>query len=163
MSANSESGELFVVVSWPKADTIAIRAATAIKMVLRPPLDTKVAREVNSDCLIDGFGPKNRGTVEVKAVLMPFLPASYVIRDSSGSRMKPPMYFPQSIARHMGVDLRGADVGVAEQFLNHPQICAVFEQVRGKTVPKHVRGDVALDAGPADPIFNAEPERYGGE
>src|SRR5215471_4247126 len=42
-------------------------------------------------------------------------------------RMKFPMHFPQPVARDMGVDLRRADAGVAEQFLDHPQICPVFQ------------------------------------
>ena len=37
------------------------------------------------------------------------------------------------------VDLRGADVGVAEQFLQHAQVHARFEAVRGKAVAERVR------------------------
>ena len=34
------------------------------------------------------------------------------------------------------VDLRGADVGVAQQFLQHAQVHAGFEAVGGKAVPE---------------------------
>ena len=33
---------------------------------------------------------------------------------------------------HMSVNLRGADVGMSEHFLNHPQIRPVFQQMTGK-------------------------------
>ena len=65
--------------------------------------------------------------------------------------MKFPVDVPQPVSRHMRVNLRGADVRVAEQFLNHPQIRAVLQQMRGKTVPQHVRRDVALQPRRAAP------------
>jgi hypothetical protein len=34
----------------------------------------------------------------------------------------------------VGIDFRRADVGVAEQFLDDPQIGAVLQQMRGETV-----------------------------
>ena len=40
----------------------------------------------------------------------------------------------QPFARHMGVDLRGGNVGMAQQQLYHAQISAVVEQVGGKSV-----------------------------
>ena len=48
------------------------------------------------------------------------------------------MDFPQAAALDMGVDLGGADVGVAEQLLDDPQIGAVFQQVRCKAVAQRV-------------------------
>ena len=39
----------------------------------------------------------------------------------------------------VGVNLRGADVGVAEEFLQYAQVHARLQAVRGKTVPKRVR------------------------
>ena len=57
--------------------------------------------------------------------------------------------FKQTGAGHMGINLGGADAGVAEQFLDDPQVGAVLEQVRGKAVPEHVRRDIALNAGKA--------------
>ena len=41
----------------------------------------------------------------------------------------------------MRVNLRRADVRVAEQFLDHAQVRAVLEQMRGEAVPQHVRRD----------------------
>ena len=70
------------------------------------------------------------------------------------------MHLPQPISRHMRVNLGGADAGVAEQFLNHAQVRAVFEQVRREAVPEHVRGHVAFDAGAAEAPLHAQPERH---
>ena len=44
----------------------------------------------------------------------------------------------QTISRHVRINLRRGDGRMPEQFLNNPQVSAVFEQVRGKTVPEHV-------------------------
>jgi len=41
-------------------------------------------------------------------------------------------------ARHVGVNLGGGNVAVAEQHLHHPQIRAVVEQVGGKGVAQRV-------------------------
>ena len=41
----------------------------------------------------------------------------------------------------VGVDLRGGDVGVSEQFLEGAQIGARFEQMGGETVPEGVAAD----------------------
>ena len=41
------------------------------------------------------------------------------------------------------VNLRRADVRVPEQFLDHAQVRAALEQVRGEAVPQHVRSDVS--------------------
>ena len=40
----------------------------------------------------------------------------------------------QPLACHMGVDLRGGNVGMAQQQLHHAQVCAMVEQVGGKGV-----------------------------
>lgn len=61
--------------------------------------------------------------------------------------------FPGDVRVHFG----RRDAGVAEQFLNHPQVSAVLEQVCGETMPQHVWRDVAFDAGPAAPFFDAPP------
>ena len=37
------------------------------------------------------------------------------------------------------VDLRGADVRVPEEFLQHAQVHSRFQAVRGETVPEGVR------------------------
>ena len=54
--------------------------------------------------------------------------------------------------RDVGVDLRGGDVGVAEQALDTAQVGAVLHHVGGATVAQHVRAglaDVATGAGGA--------------
>ena len=45
----------------------------------------------------------------------------------------------QALARHVRVDLRGGDVGVAQQHLHHAQVGAVVEQMGGEGVAQHVR------------------------
>ncbi len=45
--------------------------------------------------------------------------------------------------RDVGVDLRGREALVAEQFLDHAQVGAAFEEVRGVGVAKGVGVDVA--------------------
>lgn len=71
--------------------------------------------------------------------------------------MELPMRVPQAGCGHVGVDFGSADFRVAQQFLNDPQIRAVLEQVRGKTVSEHMRSNVALDAGAADPVLDPQP------
>jgi hypothetical protein len=46
----------------------------------------------------------------------------------------------QPFGEHMGVDLRGGDVGMAEEFLQRAQIGAAGEEVRGEGVAQDVRG-----------------------
>ena len=41
----------------------------------------------------------------------------------------------------MGIDLRGGDVGMAEQRLEHAEVGAARQQMRGKGVAQHVRAD----------------------
>jgi hypothetical protein len=54
----------------------------------------------------------------------------------------------QSLLGDMGVDLSGGDVGMAEQGLNHAQIGAAIQKVRGEGVAKDMRTDSArIDAG----------------
>ena len=38
------------------------------------------------------------------------------------------MHLAQALAGHVGVNLRGADAGVAEEFLNHAQVRTVLEE-----------------------------------
>jgi len=71
-----------------------------------------------------------------------------------------PMHFPEALAGHMRVNLRGADARMPQELLNYPQIRAMFEQVRGKAMPQHVRRDVALEAGAAHPPLDAPPQGH---
>ena len=47
----------------------------------------------------------------------------------------------QPLLDDMGVDLRGRDVGVAEELLHRAQIGAVLQKMAGKGVAEHVRRD----------------------
>ena len=73
------------------------------------------------------------------------------------------MDFAEAIASDVGINFGGADGRVAEQFLNHAQIRAIFQKVSGEAVTQHVRGDIALNAGAADTLFDAEPKGDGGK
>ena len=55
-----------------------------------------------------------------------------------------PMDFAQAGCRHMGIDLGGADAGVAEELLDDAQVGSVVKQVGGEAMTQHVRGDVCL-------------------
>ena len=48
------------------------------------------------------------------------------------------------------VDLRGGEVGVAEEFLDTAEIGAAIEERGGVTVAKFVRGDFGIEAGASE-------------
>ena len=77
--------------------------------------------------------------------------------------MKFPVNFAQAVASDVRVNLRSADTRVAEQLLDHPQIRAMLQQMRGKTVSQHVRRDIALHARAANAIFDPQPQRNRGK
>ena len=52
--------------------------------------------------------------------------------------MKFAMDFAESLVVHVGVDLGGDDVGVAEEFLDDPQVRPAREHVCGEAVAKRV-------------------------
>ncbi len=49
--------------------------------------------------------------------------------------------------RHVGVDLRGDEALVPEEFLNAADVCARVEQMRGKTVTQRVGAGSAGESG----------------
>ena len=53
----------------------------------------------------------------------------------------------QPLARDVGVDGGGGDVGMPQQHLHRAQIGAVVEQVRGEGVAQRVRRQRRADAG----------------
>jgi len=67
-----------------------------------------------------------------------------------------PIGIEQLRSVHVGVTLRGAQASMTQQFLNHTQICASFEQVRRERVSKRVRADSEPCAARSD-IFSDEP------
>ena len=77
--------------------------------------------------------------------------------------MKTTMDFLEAFARDVGVDLSGADAGVAKHLLDRAKIGAIFEQVRGKAMTKHVRRDIFLNAATFHPIFDMKPHRDTGK
>ena len=60
----------------------------------------------------------------------------------SFARMKLPVQIPQPVARHVCIKLRRIDARVPQQFLDDSQIRPVFQQVRRKAMPQHVRRDI---------------------
>ena len=74
--------------------------------------------------------------------------------------MKFSMNIPQAVAGDMRVNLGGADTGVPQQLLDHPQICAMLQQMRRKTMTQHVRCDVPFNPRAKHAILNPEPQGY---
>ena len=79
------------------------------------------------------------------------------------ARVKFSMHLAQPCSGDMRVHLRGADAGMAEQFLDDAQIRAVFQQMRGETVPQHVGRDVAFDARKFHPVLDPQPHCHRGK
>ena len=73
------------------------------------------------------------------------------------------MDLPQFLTGYMGIDFCGADAGMAEQFLDDPQVGAIFQQMRGKAVAQHVRSHRARNASALHALLDSEPERHGSE
>ena len=69
------------------------------------------------------------------------------------------MNLAEALAGHVGVDLRRANPGVPQQFLDDPEVRAVFEQMGGKAVTEHMRRHVSGDAGQPDAMLDPLPER----
>ena len=63
----------------------------------------------------------------------------------------------------MRIYLRGRDVRVSEHFLDAHDFGAVFEQVRGKAVTKHVRARLAFPADIAEQVVDVVSERADAE
>src|SRR4051812_28507646 len=56
-------------------------------------------------------------------------------------RMKLLVYVHQPLRVHVRVNLGRANVGVAQELLNHPEVGSAFQQMRCKRVTQHVRTD----------------------
>ena len=59
--------------------------------------------------------------------------------------MRGPVDFLKLADRHMGVDLRGLQIGVAEHRLNETGVGAAFEHQRRHRVPEHVARSLLVD------------------
>ncbi len=63
----------------------------------------------------------------------------------------------------VSIDLGGADVRMAEQFLDAAEIVARLEQVRRERVPEQVRVDAGIDALPLGPVQDPGLYRAGAQ
>ena len=50
-------------------------------------------------------------------------------------------HLAKALARDMGVDLGGGDIGVAEHGLKRSQVGSVFQQMSGEGMPQNVRSE----------------------
>ena len=73
--------------------------------------------------------------------------------------MKPAVDFAQAASGHMSVDFRRGDTGVAQQFLDDPEVGAMIEQMGGETVTKHVRRHISFETGASGAPLDPQPER----
>src|SRR5687767_9547484 len=65
----------------------------------------------------------------------------------------------QALARDVGVDLRGGDIGVAEKELHHAQVGAVVDEVRGEGMAQHMRRKLLAGDGARAVAPDQVPER----
>ena len=72
--------------------------------------------------------------------------------------MKLPMHSFKPLLIDMCIDLRSGNIGVAQHFLDDPQIGAVPEQMCRETVPKKVWVNVLLEPGAARVLFYNLPD-----
>jgi hypothetical protein len=54
-------------------------------------------------------------------------------------RVRLEIQLPTSLVGYVRIELCGREIGMAEHFLDRPQVCSSLEQVRGKRVPEEVR------------------------
>ena len=48
----------------------------------------------------------------------------------------------QALFEHMSINLRGRDVGMAEQRLHHAQVCAIVQKMAGEGMAQDVRAQL---------------------
>ena len=65
----------------------------------------------------------------------------------------------QAAARHMGIDLGGGQVAVAQQHLHHAQVRAVVQQMSGKGMAQRMRRQFHFHAGLQRIALDDVPER----
>ena len=70
---------------------------------------------------------------------------------------------PHPLGAHVGIDLRGGQAFVAEQFLDGPEVGAVVEHVGGETVPERVGTHAAGEAGDAGVLLQHPTHTAGAE
>ena len=77
--------------------------------------------------------------------------------------MEAPVDVVEAGTVHVGVDLRGGDVRVAEHFLDDPKIRIAFEQVAREGVAEKMGVDSFLDASPLACLSDELPDAGAGE
>src|SRR3989337_2639228 len=100
------------------------------------------------------------------AIRMPF--AALPITTASGlpllsARVGPLVDLPEVVARQVGVDLGGRDVGVTQHLLDVPQGHAATKHVGGEGVAQGVRGYVLAQVRGPGVALEDEPEALSGE
>ncbi len=70
--------------------------------------------------------------------------------------------FAQPAPRHVRIHLRGGDVGVPQHDLDAAQVRAAFHQMRGETVPDHVRRQIAKNPSLSSIALAADSRTPGG-
>src|SRR5881394_4082771 len=78
---------------------------------------------------------------------------------SSSARMVFCVELLEPLARDVRVDLRGRDVGVAEQELHHAKVGAVVDEVRREGMAQHVRRELLAGNGARAVAPDEMPER----
>src|SRR5918998_607999 len=73
--------------------------------------------------------------------------------------MRPRVYLANALAGQVRVELGGADASMAEQRLDHAQVCSALEQMRREAVTERVRRDALGDAGGLRPALDELPDR----
>ena len=63
----------------------------------------------------------------------------------------------------VGVNLRGGEVGVTEEFLDAAEIGAAIEEMRGVTVAEFMRSDRGIEAGAGEISFEARLNNASGD
>jgi len=71
--------------------------------------------------------------------------------------------FFEAFGGEMGINLRRDEVRMAEEFLDAAQVSAGVEEVRGVTVAEFVRGQVWVEAGEGEILFQPELQNAGGQ
>jgi hypothetical protein len=72
--------------------------------------------------------------------------------------MKLPMHSFKPLLIDMRIDLRSGNIGVAQHFLDNPQIGAVPKQMRRETVPEKVWVNIFLKPGALRVFFHDLPD-----
>lgn len=83
------------------------------------------------------------------------MPGNLVSNEARASRpIQRAKYGKAAAVEHMGIDLRGLHIRMAEQFLHRADVLPGFEQMRGKRMAKGMRRSGLIDTNPTYCITN---------